>query len=587
MSIALRNPNSVLGLSRQFRSRAAQAFLLAALLAGSNWLHAQGGAFTYQGRLNDRGAPANGSYDLQFALYDAPAAGSAVSGAITNTACRVSNGLFTVVLDFGSGVFTGAPRWLEIGVRTNGPGAFTTLAPRQPLTPTPYALYAPNAGSAAIAASVPAGSITAANLASNAVTSASIAPGAVTALQLAKAPRSGSIPSSSLQIDFGHADFAAGFVPSFNSTPIVTLSVEGSPWFAAKASLFLLFRSASYFAGHLSSPTTPVRVGADGVYPSMTLVNGTPAICWRSGKYVRCSDSYGFNWNAPITVDSAGDAATLLVVNGNPALGYNTYSLAARYVRATDANGATWGAPVTIGTNASSVSMAIVNGNPAMCYYDNATQDLMYARASDANGASWPAPRSLDTAGMVGRNCSLAVINGSPAISYFDLSNNNLKFIRAADADGTAWNAPVVVDSGGGVCTSLADVNGRPAIAYSAGGIVKFVRATDAGGSAWGTPASFDGGGYVSLKVVSGAPAISYISGELKYVRARNADGTSWPTPATVDSTSNTGAGTSLLMVGGAPAIAYCVYSSALPGELRFVREQPVAFTINWIALEP
>src|SRR5262249_10603181 len=27
-------------------------------------------AFTYQGRLNDGGNPANGSYDLQFSLYD-------------------------------------------------------------------------------------------------------------------------------------------------------------------------------------------------------------------------------------------------------------------------------------------------------------------------------------------------------------------------------------------------------------------------------------------------------------------------------------------------------------------------------------
>ena len=32
---------------------------------------AQGTAFTYQGRLNDGGNPANGSYDLRFALYDA------------------------------------------------------------------------------------------------------------------------------------------------------------------------------------------------------------------------------------------------------------------------------------------------------------------------------------------------------------------------------------------------------------------------------------------------------------------------------------------------------------------------------------
>ena len=57
-------------------------------------------------------------------------------------ALDVSNGLFTVTLDFGSGIFTGADRWLEINVRTNGGGAFTTLSPRQRITTVPYAYEA-------------------------------------------------------------------------------------------------------------------------------------------------------------------------------------------------------------------------------------------------------------------------------------------------------------------------------------------------------------------------------------------------------------------------------------------------------------
>ena len=52
--------------------------------------------------------------------------------------------MFTVVLDFGTGIFSGADRFLEIGVRTNGNGAFATLSPRQKLTPTPYAITAEN-----------------------------------------------------------------------------------------------------------------------------------------------------------------------------------------------------------------------------------------------------------------------------------------------------------------------------------------------------------------------------------------------------------------------------------------------------------
>ncbi len=123
--------------------------------------HAQGTAFTYQGQLSAGGNPANGSYDLLFTLYDASANGTAL-GSLTNAATAVSNGLFTATLDFGS-VFAGSNYWLEIAVRTNGIAAqFSTLSPRQPITPTPYAVYSANAGSAATAGS--ANSVSAANI---------------------------------------------------------------------------------------------------------------------------------------------------------------------------------------------------------------------------------------------------------------------------------------------------------------------------------------------------------------------------------------------------------------------------------------
>src|SRR5438045_2392141 len=100
--------------------------------------HAQGTAFTYQGRLNSSGAPANGSYDFQFILFNAEQFGFPVGPALTNANVAVSNGLFTTALDFGAGVFAGSNYWLEIGVRPNGKDEFATLLPRQPITPTPY-----------------------------------------------------------------------------------------------------------------------------------------------------------------------------------------------------------------------------------------------------------------------------------------------------------------------------------------------------------------------------------------------------------------------------------------------------------------
>ena len=114
---------------------------------------AQGTAFTYQGRLNDGSSPANGIYDLRFTVCDALTSGNIVAGPLTNSATGITNGLFTVTLDFGSGVFTGPNRWLEVGVRTNGSGSFATLSPRQSILPTPYALYASNSTTALTASS--------------------------------------------------------------------------------------------------------------------------------------------------------------------------------------------------------------------------------------------------------------------------------------------------------------------------------------------------------------------------------------------------------------------------------------------------
>jgi len=120
---------------------------------------AQGTAFTYQGRLNDGANLANGNYDLRFAIFDAASAGAQQGNLITNSATAVSNGLFTVTLDFGN-QFPGANRWLEIGVRTNGASNFFTLSPRQALTPAPYAITAGNVISGGLAAGTYASAVT-------------------------------------------------------------------------------------------------------------------------------------------------------------------------------------------------------------------------------------------------------------------------------------------------------------------------------------------------------------------------------------------------------------------------------------------
>jgi hypothetical protein len=119
-------------------------FLFCSLFGSVNSTFSQGTAFTYEGRLNNTGAPASGSYDFVFSLYNDPSTGTQQGTAQTNGAVAVSNGLFTTTLDFGAGPFNGQLLWLQLLVRTNSSSAFTPLTPRQPLTPTPYSITASN-----------------------------------------------------------------------------------------------------------------------------------------------------------------------------------------------------------------------------------------------------------------------------------------------------------------------------------------------------------------------------------------------------------------------------------------------------------
>jgi hypothetical protein len=143
----------------------------------------QGTAFTYQGRLGNGGSAANGTYDLTFALFNAASGPTQQGSTITSNAIPVSNGLFTVTLDFGN-QFPGANRWLEIGIRTNGGGSFTTLVPRQLLTSTPYSITASSL-SGTLAASQLSGTISPANIANGTISGAMLVSGAVGSNQLA------------------------------------------------------------------------------------------------------------------------------------------------------------------------------------------------------------------------------------------------------------------------------------------------------------------------------------------------------------------------------------------------------------------
>ena len=107
--------------------------------------------FTYQGYLEDESTPVNDICDFKFSLWDSSGSGVPPTGGtqigVTETifSLPVSDGLFSYPLNasgsFGNEAFNGQRRYLQIAVRCPvNSGAYTTLAPRQHLTASPYAL---------------------------------------------------------------------------------------------------------------------------------------------------------------------------------------------------------------------------------------------------------------------------------------------------------------------------------------------------------------------------------------------------------------------------------------------------------------
>lgn len=128
------------------------AGLLTALSALSAPL---GNGFTYQGRLNDSGAPANGVYDFVFSLYSSPTNDVPIYSGVLNDNVTVTNGLFTTLIDFGTNLFQGEELWLEVGVRPGDEtGDVNLLQPRHRIAAAPYAHYARRAAVADVANSV-------------------------------------------------------------------------------------------------------------------------------------------------------------------------------------------------------------------------------------------------------------------------------------------------------------------------------------------------------------------------------------------------------------------------------------------------
>ena len=188
-------------------------------------LYAQGTAFTYQGRLNSSGSPANGLFDYRFRL-DADPLGNTILATVTTNAIGVTNGLFTTTIDFGPGWFSGTNYWLEIDMRTNGAGGYDELYPLQVLTPMPYAIFATTASnvSGTVSAAQLSGAVASGNLPSSPIVSGTVTAGAFTGnganVTSVNAATLNGLNSSSFWKLGGNTVAAGQFLGSINNQPV-------------------------------------------------------------------------------------------------------------------------------------------------------------------------------------------------------------------------------------------------------------------------------------------------------------------------------------------------------------------------------
>ena len=215
-------------------------------------------------------------------------------------------------------------------------------------------------------------------------------------------------------------------------------------------------------------------------------------------------------------------------------------------------NGAT-----VVGPGSGTPNLIILGGRPAII---GGTGFAINARA-DGSG-TW----TTESVGT-GRDPSVAVIGGKPALSYRS-EPLVLKFVINENVDGSGtWNEHLVF-SGGTEASSLAEVGGKPAVAfYSQTNVdLRFAINDNADGSGvWTTTVVEELANAASLIELDGRPAMCYgvfaAKDNLVFAINSSADGTgTWTKTVVADAALgpfNTPVAATLTVMAGKPAISY------------------------------
>ena len=430
-------------------------------------------AFTYQGLLEQSGAPAQGTYDFEFELYPEPAAGVSLAGSVIVEDVTVDRGLFTAAVDFGMNVFGQFDLWLEVRVREgDATGSYTPLLPRQLITPAPLALHALNVEPGVIgSAQLANGSVTTAAIADGSVTPAAIANGSVGAAQ---------VDAAQVQRRISGTCGAGTFLTGIGSDGGVSCETEQGDITSVNAGLGLV--------GGGSSGNASLAIDTDRVQSRIT------ARCNRGTTMVAINaDGSAVCEPLPISLDLTladfgdnGDNTGIAVrTDGRPIIAYQQRVTGASYLMAYDCADAacTSGTIHTLDTTGFSGAYLDIavrsNGLPIISYWragdDSALRVYDCADAGCASGTA----RTLFEGFTY--YTSIAIRPGDlPIISFYELDATDLLVYDCADSGCSSGVARTIygtsdTSQNAGSYSSIAiRSNGSPLITYRTGNSLVF-----------------------------------------------------------------------------------------------------------------